>query len=381
MRFIIGIFLLVASYIATAQTDYDRMHNPPISVDGFCANVLSDGYNTSFSSWKDSVNVKYKICNYPAFIDSTITEQLISKAFDIIEYNIGMPIIQVFDSAYIDIKYDYLDGVGGTLGISEFPPISRINKTPISVLFDKYDIQPSFSDSDTIPSRYDPLTIYLHELGHAFGLQHTDIPHSIMYPKYSAMFSDYAVDDMLGLRSMYRNKQTFRFGKHKYIWVTKEKVKINNYFNRSEFFTKCNLDGHYLDSAVIAGVTAIRTFYDCPIKITSSYRDKECNRNANGAVKSQHLLNNAIDWKFTGPKAAKAMAQYKKDITNKKPILGQLLRLGITGFGIYKTSFHIDTRDSYGANHYMNFRYTVWNSWTPGSFFDDDVENDIYEGL
>jgi hypothetical protein len=50
---------------------------------------------------------------------------------------------------------------------------------------------------------FDIETVFLHELGHAFGLDHTDILGSIMYPTYSGILTSLSADDMAGISALY----------------------------------------------------------------------------------------------------------------------------------------------------------------------------------
>jgi hypothetical protein len=54
-----------------------------------------------------------------------------------------------------------------------------------------------------IGGNYDIETVFLHELGHSLGLDHTDIVGSIMYPTYSGVLTTLSADDIAGISALY----------------------------------------------------------------------------------------------------------------------------------------------------------------------------------
>lgn len=92
------------------------------------------------------------------------------------------------------------DGPGHTLAHAYFPP--PINPHP-GLAGDVH-----FDDAETWATSHgggniDLLSVAIHELGHALGLRHSNVPEAIMYPTYSGIKRDLANDDITGIQSIY----------------------------------------------------------------------------------------------------------------------------------------------------------------------------------
>lgn len=94
------------------------------------------------SSWKDSGDIKYFVKDAPIGIEKKEIEAVLDRAYSMWAEHIGKPIIRTTDSSIADIlvKFDFLDGKGGTLGQSQFPPYISSQTKPIHLVFDKYDV-------------------------------------------------------------------------------------------------------------------------------------------------------------------------------------------------------------------------------------------------
>lgn len=332
-----------------------------------CDKAELEAYNLSIANYAESKGVKYYVSNYPSTMDSAYTNEIIQRAIDQLREHIQSPTLELIHVAdakravhagynIIELKFEYMDGAGGTLGQAEYPPTdSTIKKR--SITFDKWDMIGQEEGSAV----FDFFTIALHELAHSCGLKHSDDLDAVMYWAWTNKCEEYALDDILGIREIY-NKSTFKYKGKTYKYFNADiKGRYSQNFAYSEFYTKCNFKtGHYLDSALMPAIQVIRQHYKVPIKVLSSYRTIECNHAAGGAIHSRHLKNDALDWKFTGKYASTIHSRYIKDIQQRGVVFQRLFALGIRGFGCYPTSNHIDTREHSNMLYWKDAFYTVW---------------------
>lgn len=262
------------------------------------------------------------------------------------------------------------DGKGKKLAISDGPPHKENIEKPIMIMdmADMYDIVKSRESK-----RYKYYNVVLHEMGHMLaGLAH-DKSRGVMNAAFN--FGSLQLDDICGARINYNNFERFDYDGKTYVFIDRRKQNQNltTNFKVKEILSKCPLSsdhGHFISLNTVNALQYIRTKYECPIRVTSSYRDVNCNKSAGptgGAEVSQHLFRNALDWKFTGPKAAAAQRAYFQDIMRKGPTLQSLLVLGIRGFGSYTHDNmlnHIDSRSGIAWNTwYKTTGYMTWGKY------------------
>jgi hypothetical protein len=94
--------------------------------------------------------------------------------------------------------------VGGVLAHADFPPACGVitNALPKPVHFDDSEHQWVIG---AVANAFDVETVGLHELGHILGLQHSDVPGSVMFPSVAANFTKRTLtaDDLGGIRELY----------------------------------------------------------------------------------------------------------------------------------------------------------------------------------
>lgn len=272
------------------------------------------------------------------------------------------------DKSDFDILWKPLenDGKGKRLAVSDGPPDIDMETKPIMIM-DLVDMFTIVKNRDEGKYRY--YNVILHELGHMLaGLAHDN---SVGVMNSAFNFNKLQLDDICGARIIYNNIGNFVFNNTEYMHVSKVRGEkyISAHFKEKEFISKCSLyEGrHFIAKDLIDAIEYIRGVYKTPIQITSSYRDTKCNHNAGGALMSQHLFMNALDWKFVGTNASLAQKKYFNDIISKKNSLNVLLRMNIRGFGSYTHNTmlnHIDVRKELVWNtSYNGIGYMTWGRY------------------
>jgi hypothetical protein len=375
------LFLMLFVFVLSCQHDlsYDMemMANAPEVGPPGCKHAEQSAYNLTIGNWQYLDELTWSVSNTPAGWTHCQIVGVVCQAFSHWDKHIPLTITYTDDtlSSQINIKFDYIDGIGGQLGSSEYPPAPSSIRKRVQVVIDKYDVQPLTSDGDPA---YDFFTIILHELGHALGLKHSEDPEAVMFSNYSLKKKSLARDDAIGIRSQYGNLTSFELNGHNYIWINSDDpTRITPNFLRNEFFSKCqsgNITGHYLDSALVVCAQFLRDYYKQPIRIISTYRNPECNHHAGGASRSQHLFHSAIDFKFVGNGWYSVHKRYHSDIISRKPVMNALVSRGIKGFGGYPSSNHIDTRRS-GTLFFGSSRISTWGTLNPHALtvLEDDI--------
>jgi len=118
---------------------------------------------------------------------------------------------------------------------------------------------------------------------------------------------------------------------------------------------------HYISDEVIEAAQYLRTYFNTPVNVNSSFRTPKHNAAIGGASRSQHLKGTALDLSF--PNNPNALLILKQDILNEGEIFTKLYSIGIHGFGLYDNFQHIDSRpNAYGNTKTKNgANYTTWD--------------------
>jgi hypothetical protein len=135
-------------------------------------------------------------------------ENEITRAFDAWSSVADLTFVEVADSGEafgvpgasgdIRIGGHEFDGSSGTLAHGYYPQ-SISSSAPGDIHFDTEDV---WTTSFTSPG-FDIFQVFAHELGHALGLDHTNVPHSLLNPYYSESFSGPQADDIAGIQYLY----------------------------------------------------------------------------------------------------------------------------------------------------------------------------------
>ena len=366
--FAIVVSMLQAPGCNSRYLDEDMaiLEEAPNAGQAYCRNTVLGAYNLSMGSWSDSTDIEYYISGTPYGISRDETRQVIGQAFSMWGEQIEKPALETSDSAHADIviKFDYIDGKGGTLGMSSFPPAKK-GQPSVLLTFDKYDVNGVNGGSP-----YDFFSVALHEAGHSIGLRHSENEKAVMWPSYQNT-QLLNIDDVLAAKVQYRVHRSFAYLKHNYVYITQDdRHKVGQFFRANEFFTKCKdydqPHGHFIDSLLIEGLDFIRMEVGAPVRIVSTYRPDACNRSVGGARFSQHLYCNAVDF-VIGSRAARD--KFMSEIEWKGCIYRTLVAMGIRGIGAYPqhNGLHIDTRDQ--------AKVSEWGPFNPIALTDESCFN------
>tara|TARA_R110001632_G_scaffold4516_5_gene18910 strand:- start:2314 stop:3414 length:1101 start_codon:yes stop_codon:yes gene_type:complete len=234
------------------------------------------------------------------------------------------------------ISYEYMDGIDGTLARASYPNCDT--SITQKIVFDNYDMPPGENTPDSLMVYYQNTKnishITAHEMGHIFGLKHSDNPNSMMAPFYRTdMHWTFDEKMFFGLN----------FGPNNFLEIKKgDNYFVTENFNISEFFSKCaGLNKHRIDNKLIIFAQKLRDIYGSSILINSSYRYTKCNNAAGGAKRSQHLAGRALDISFLSRLAHET---FINDVISKSYIIEIIKKSGIKGIGLYNSHIHIDTR-------------------------------------
>ena len=122
---------------------------------------------------------------------------------------------------------------------------------------------------------------------------------------------------------------------------------ITDNFTEAELYSKSAdaSTSHYLDDDVIFALQIIRTNYNLPIRVTSTYRTPTANTLVGGVKNSRHLISKAIDFQFIGNNNDN-IQRLQADWNARGELYNSLRAIGINAIGFYTNFVHIDTREN-----------------------------------
>jgi len=146
---------------------------------------------------------------------------------------------------------------------------------------------------------------------------------------------------------------------------------ISPNFVANEFYSKSAdaPDCHSLDDSLVQAVQFIRTYYNIPICITSTYRTATGNSLIGSSSTSQHRQpTGAVDFQACNKKERDYLVgQLYQQFKDKGEVYQELRTLGINGFGFYDSFVHIDPRTEYSGE------VAFWDN-TSGKFGDTTLD-------
>ncbi len=141
-------------------------------------------YVVNDSRW-DKTHLKYYIENTSSHLTASQREHAIKTALTRWSFVSNMTFEQVYSAANADLKFGWrtgshsechtaFDGIGNILGHAKRPPYGIIH----------FDDAENWITSDSYTIRTNLMSVALHEIGHALGIEHSTIHEAVMWKDY-----------------------------------------------------------------------------------------------------------------------------------------------------------------------------------------------------
>lgn len=148
-------------------------------------------------------------------------------------------------------------------------------------------------------------------------------------------------------------------------------TRLSPHFLAHEFYSTSPAAGygdvpqHHIAAELVDAAEILRTHFNTPWRITSTYRNKA---HETAIIKaqgkkyflSQHELEKAFDSQPANRSPA-ILAEIQEDFFAGGPLYQKLRKAGITAFGVYDTFIHLDCRnDQFAAQRSDAFGLVAW---------------------
>jgi len=144
-------------------------------------------------------------------------------------------------------------------------------------------------------------------------------------------------------------------------------VRVSKNFTMSEWYSRSPdaPASHEIDDRLILVLQSIRDYYDKPVRITSTFRTRQHNKDVGGVWDSMHTKGIAVDFYI---KDHDSFENFRDSLKSFGQWYTNLRDMGIAGIGIYNTFVHIDTRNekiTKAFNAVDSFgKVSRWGKWS-----------------